>query len=158
MVCHVLCLSFMHFKPTFRLSEFKLFRCFSICFAVSLKRATSSANLKLVRFSPSTLTPSEMSAFLNTSSMTAVNNLGESGSPCLTSLCIGNSVDTSLSRWTLAVAWLYMFCRMFMYVSFTSIFLNASKIAKCSTVSKAFSYSMKSMQSGKLHSFHFSII
>ena len=93
------------FKPTFRLSEFKLFRCFSICFVVSLKRATSSANLKLVRFSPSTLTPSELSALLSTSSMTAVNNLGESGSPCLTPLCIGNSVDTSLSRWTLAVAW-----------------------------------------------------
>ena len=46
------------FKPTFRLSEFKLFRCFSICFVVSLKRATASANLKLVRFSPSSLTPS----------------------------------------------------------------------------------------------------
>ena len=44
------------FKPTFRLSEFRLFRCFSTCFVVSLKRATSSANLKLVRFSPSTLT------------------------------------------------------------------------------------------------------
>ena len=127
------------FKPTFRLFEFKLFRFFSICFVVSLKRATLSANLKLVRFSPSTLTPSEMSAFLNTSSVTAVNNLGESGSPCLTPLCIGNSVDTSLSRWTLAVAWLYMFCGMFMYVSFTLVFLNASKIAKCSTVSKAFS-------------------
>ena len=111
------------FKPTFRLSKFKLFRCFSICFVVSLKRATSPANLKLVRFSPSTLTPSEMSAFLNTSSMTAVNNLGESGSPCLTPLCIGNSVDTSLSRWTLAVAWLYMFCRMFMHLSFMLVFL-----------------------------------
>ena len=127
------------FKPTFRLSEFKLFRCFSICFIVSLKTATSSANLKLVRFHPSTLTPSEMSAFLNTSSVTAVNNLGESGSRCLTPLCIGNSVDTILSRWTLAVAWLYMFCRMFMYVSFTLVFLNASKIAKCSTVSNAYS-------------------
>ena len=71
--------------------------------------------------------------------MIAANNLGESGSPCLTPLCIGNSVDTSLSKWTLAVAWLYMFCRMLMYVSFAMIFLNASKIAKCSTVSKAFS-------------------
>ena len=80
-----LCIS----KPDFRLSEFRLFRCFSICFVVSLKRTTSLANLKLVRFSPSTLTPSEMSVFLNTSSMTAVNNLGESGSPCLTLLCIG---------------------------------------------------------------------
>ena len=118
------------FKPTFRLSEFRLFRCFSICFVVSLKRATSSVNLKLVRFSLSTLTPSEMSAFLNTSSMTAVNNLGESGSPCLTPLCIRNSVDTNLSRWTLAIAWLYVFCRIFMYVSFTLVFLNASKIAK----------------------------
>ena len=126
------------FKPAFRLSEFKLFRCFCICFVVSLKRAASSANLKLVWFSPSTLTPSEMSAFLNTSSMTAVNNLGESGSPCLTPMCIGNSVDTSLSRWTIAVASLDMFCRMFMYVSFTLVFLNASKIAKCSTVSKLF--------------------
>ena len=29
---------------------------------------------------------------------------------------------------------------MFMYVSFTLVFLNASKIAKCSTVSKAFSF------------------
>ena len=70
--------------------------------------------------------------------MTAVNNLGESGSPCLTPLCIGNSLDTSLSILTLAVAWLYMFCRLFMYVSFTIVFLNALKIAKCSTVSKAF--------------------
>ena len=127
------------FKPAFRLSEFRLFRCFSICFVVSFKRATSSANLKLLRFSPSTLTPSEISAFLNTSSITAVNKLGESGSPCLTPLCIWNSVDTNLSRWTLAVAWLYIFCKMFMYVSFTLVFLNASKIAKCSTVSKAFS-------------------
>ena len=127
------------FKPAFKLSEFRLFRCFSICFLVSLKRATSSTNLKLVRFSPLTLTPSEMSAFLHTSSITAVNNLGESRSPCLTPLCTGNSVETSLSRWTLAVAWLYIFCRMFMYVSFTLVFLNASKIAKCSTVSKAFS-------------------
>ena len=116
------------------LSEF-----FSICFVVSLKRATSSANLKLVRFSPSTLTPSEMSAFLKTSSITAVNNLGENGSPCLTPLCIGNSSDTDLSKWILAVAWLYMFCKMLMYVSFMFVFLSASKLAKCSAVSKAFS-------------------
>ena len=85
------------FKPTFRLFEFKLFRCFSICFVVLLKRATSSANLQLVRISPLTLTSSEMSAFLNTSSMTAVNNLGESGIPCQTPLCMGNSMDTSLN-------------------------------------------------------------
>ena len=50
------------------------------------------------------VTPSEISAFLNTSSITAVNNLGESGSPCLTPLCIWNTVDTNLSRWTIAVA------------------------------------------------------
>ena len=131
--------------------------CFSICFVVSLKRATPSANLKLVRFSPSILTPSEMSALLKTSSITAVNNLGESGSPCLTSLCIGNSSDTDLSKWILAVAWLYMFCKMLMYVSFMLVFLSASKMAKCSTVSKAFSWSMKPMHSGKLYSFDFSI-
>ena len=53
------------FKPAFRLSEFKLFGCFSVCFVVSLKGASSSVNLQLVRSSPSTLTPSEMSPFLN---------------------------------------------------------------------------------------------
>ena len=125
------------FKPTFRLSEFRLFRCFSICFVVSLNRPTSSTNLTLVRFSP--LTYSEMSAFLQTSSITAVNNLGESGSPCLTPLCIGKSSDTNLPKWILALAWLYMFCKMFMYVSSMLVFLSASKMAKCSTVSKAFS-------------------
>ena len=60
-----------------QLSGFLRLNCsgvFSICFVVSLKRATSSGNLKLVRFSPSTLTPSEMSTFLNTFSMTVVNN------------------------------------------------------------------------------------
>ena len=138
MVCHVLCLSFVYFKPTFRLSEFRLFKCFPICFVFSLKRATSSVNLKVVRFPPSTLTPSEMSAFLKTSSITAVNNLGESGSPCLIPLCVGNSSDTNLSKRILAVGWLYMFCKMLMYVSFMLAFLSASKMAKCSTVSKAF--------------------
>ena len=136
MVRHVICLSFVYFKPTFRLSEFRLFKCFSICFVVLLKRATSSANLMLVRFSPSTLTPSEMSAFLKTPSITAVNKLGESGSP----LCIENSSDTDLSKWTLAVAWLYNYVyKMLMCVSFMLVFLSASKMAKCSTVSKAFS-------------------
>ena len=66
-----------------------------------------------------------MSAFLRTSFITAVNNLGEIGSPCLTPLYIGNSSDISLSRWTLAVAWLYMFCKIFMYVSFMLVFLSA---------------------------------
>ena len=114
------------FKPTFRLSEFRLLKCLSICLVVSLKRATSSANLKLVRFSPSTLTPSQMPAFLKTPSITAVNDLGESGSPCLTPLCIGNSSDTNLSKWILAVAWLYMFYKnvyvCFIYVSFSQCF------------------------------------
>ena len=32
------------FKPAFRLSQFRLFKHFSVCFVVSLKRATSSAN------------------------------------------------------------------------------------------------------------------
>ena len=110
---------------------------FSICFVVSLKRATSSANLKLVRFSPSTLTPSEMSAFLNTSSMTAVNNLDESGSPCLTPLCIGNSMDTII-----CLDGLLLSPGCICLVECLRVFhlpLNASKIAKCSIVSKAFS-------------------
>ena len=50
---------------------FHLF-CFVVCVFFSYKRATSSANLKFVRFSPSTLSPLEMSAFLKTSSVTTV--------------------------------------------------------------------------------------
>ena len=153
MVCRVLCLSFVYFKPTFRLSDFRLFKCFSICFVSCFllfcfvflvvvvfflfflllllfcfcfwKRATTSTNLKLVRFSPSTLIPSEMSAFLKISSITAVNSLGESESPRLTPLCIGNSSDTNLSKWILAVAWMHMFYKMFMHDSFMLVFLNA---------------------------------
>ena len=64
----------------------------------SLKRVTLSANLKFVWFSPSTLIPSQMSSFLETSSITAVNSLDESGSPCLTPLFIGNSLQTTLSK------------------------------------------------------------
>ena len=118
--------------------------CLFVClFFFSLKRAISAANLKFVRFSPSILIPSERSAFLKTSSVTAVNSLGESGSPCLTPLCIGNLSDTNLSKWILAVAWLYIFYKISMYISFMLVFLNASKMAKCSAVSKAFSKSMK---------------
>ena len=83
--------------------------CFFVCFFFFfffLKRAISSANLKFLRFSSPTLIPSEMSAFLKTSSITAVNSIGESGSPCLTPLFIGNSSDTYLSKSILAVAWL----------------------------------------------------
>ena len=97
----------------------------------SLKRATSLANLMFVRFSPSTVIPSEMPTFLKTPSITAVNSLGESRSPCLAPLCIGNSSDTNLSIWILAVAWLQMFCKMFMYVSFMLIFLNYGKVFCC---------------------------
>ena len=52
-----------------------------------------------------------MSAFLKTSSITAVNSLGESGSLCLTPLVIGNLSDTNLSTWILAVGWLQMFSK-----------------------------------------------
>ena len=45
-----------------------------------------------------------------------------------------------------------------MYVVFMLVFLNASKMARCYTVSKAFSLSMKPMPSGKLCSFDFSVI
>ena len=74
-----------------------------------LKVAILSANLKFVRFSPLTLIPSEMSASLKMSSITAVNSLGESGSPCLTPLFIGNSSDTDLSSGSL----LGLGCRCF---------------------------------------------
>ena len=77
------------------ISEFRLFKCFSISFVFSFKRATSSADPKFIRFSPLTLIPLEISAFLKTFSITAVNGLGESGSPCLTPLFVGNSSDTN---------------------------------------------------------------
>ena len=96
--CCVVCLSLVYFRPISRLSEFKLFKCFSVCFVFLLRRATSSANLKFVRFSTSTLIPSETSAFLKTSSITAVNSLGESESTCLTPLFIGNSPYINLSK------------------------------------------------------------
>ena len=60
----------------------------------SINRATSSENLKFVRFLPSTLIPLDMSTSLKISSLTAVNSLGESRSPCLTPLFTGNSSDT----------------------------------------------------------------
>ena len=66
--------------------------------------------------------------------MTTVNNLGESGSPCLTPLLTENSLDTNLFKCILAVAWLKTFCKLFIYVSFMLAFLEASKRAKCSTV------------------------
>ena len=67
-------------------------------------------------------------------------------------------VRFSPSKWILAIAWLDIFCKMFMYVSFMSVFLSASKMVKCSTVPRAFSYSVKPMYSGKLYSFEFSVI
>ena len=45
-----------------------------------------------------------------------------------------------------------------MYVLFILVFVSASKTAKCSNVSKAFSQSVKPVHSGKLYSFDFSII
>ena len=90
MVCHEFGLSLVYFRPTFTFSEFGLLKCFSICFVFTLKRETSSAELKFVRLSPSASIPSEMSALLKISSITAVNSLGESGSHCPTPLFIGN--------------------------------------------------------------------
>ena len=52
---------------------------------VLVVRATSSANLRSVSLSPSISMPlSSRSEFLNTSCITAVNNFGDMGSPCLT--------------------------------------------------------------------------
>ena len=72
----------------FYLWVFCLFVLFLFCFGVFLllKRATLSANLKFVRFSSSALIRSKMSDSLKTFSITVVNSLGESGSPCLTPL------------------------------------------------------------------------
>ena len=93
-----------------QLSDFLSSDCLSVyhLFWVFLcERAKSSANLKFVSFFfPLTLIPSEMSAFLKASSLTAVNSLGDNGSLCLTPLFIGNSSDINLSKWILAVAWL----------------------------------------------------
>ena len=44
------------------------------------------------------------------------------------------------------------------YVSFMLVFHKASKMVKCSTVSKAFSQSMEYIHSGRLHSTDFSMI
>ena len=121
---------------TFRLSEFRLiFNLF--CFYV--EETSIISKLKFASFSPSILILSEMYAFLKTFSITEVNNLGGRGPPCLTPLFIGNLSDTNLSKWILAVAWLQMFCKIFMYVSFMLLFLKASRMANCSSVSKAFS-------------------
>ena len=95
--------------PTFTFSEFRLFKCFFpfvLLLFFSLKRATPSANLKRVRFSPSTFIHSGMSAFLKTSSIREVNSFGESRSPSLTPLFIGDSSDTNASTWIPAIAWL----------------------------------------------------
>ena len=120
------------FRSNFRLYEFRLFNCFSICF-VLLKRATLSAHPKFVRFSPSTVIPPEISAFLKTSSITSVKSLCEHGSPCLTPLYIRNSSDTNLSNLILAVDWLYMFRNFFMcfvYVGFSQC-LKDGKVPYC---------------------------
>ena len=82
-----------------QLSDFLCSDCLSVFPVVLLfllKRAISSAKLKFVRFPPSALIPLEMTTFLKTFSITAVNSIGESGSPCLTPLFIGNSSGTNL--------------------------------------------------------------
>ena len=79
-----------------------LFRVFCFCFVVVEK--------------------SNMLAFLKTSSTTAVNSLGERGSPCLSPLFMGNSSDIHLFKWILAVAWLSMFYKVFTCFVYVSLF------------------------------------
>ena len=93
------------FDPTFRLFEFRMLNVEKLnAFQFVKKRATSLTNLKFVRSSPSTLTPLEMYAFLKMPSIMKVTRLGENGSPCLAPHINGNSSDTNLSKWFLAVA------------------------------------------------------
>ena len=127
---------------------FSLFRCSSISFVVFVTRPTSSANLRFCNLSPSVFIPLSKSAFLNISSITAVNNFRDIGSPCHSPLSIANGSETWLSRWTLVVAPLYIFSKIFTYVSFTFIFLNVSNMLKCSMESKALSQSMNPNTSG----------
>ena len=129
----------MYFQSAFfLLSVLSLFRCSSISFVVFVTRATSSANLRFYNLSPSMFIPLSRSAFLNISSTTAVNNFGDIGSHCRTPYPIANGYETWLSRRTLAVATLYIFSKIFTYVSFTFIFLNASNMLEWSMESKAF--------------------
>ena len=124
-----------------QLSDFLSSSVFPVVLVFSLKRATSSANLKLAWFSPWTLIPSE-SAFLKMFSTVAVSSLGEIGSPFLTHLFIGDSSDTNLCKWILAVAWLvtgFVKCLCIFRLS-CFFFLHTSNMAKCLTVPKAFSY------------------
>ena len=56
--------------------------------------------------------------------MAATKNIGENASLCLTPmLWIGS--ETSLSRWVVAVAFVYISSMIFTQVSFTPIFLRA---------------------------------
>ena len=83
--------------------------------------------------------PRKLTCSRKTSSITAVNSFGESGSPCLTLLFIGDSSDISLSKWIIAVARLYMLCKVCTFVSFLLVFPKASEMAMYSAMSKAFS-------------------
>ena len=62
------------FSLTVLLMLLRVFICDSICCGVFVRRATSSANLRSVRVSPSIPIPSVSSAFLNISSFAAVNS------------------------------------------------------------------------------------
>ena len=138
------------FRPTFRLSEFRLSKWFffSICLLLFCLGGFSPIEKSNIVSKPLVCKVFSIDIdfftyvcllkdFLHNT--TAVNSLGKNGSPCLTPLFTGNSSDTNLSKWIPAVAWLSMFSQICMYVSFILVFLNASKMAECSTVSKAFS-------------------
>ena len=141
MVCHIFCLPLVCLG---QLSDFLSSDCLSVGlfpFVLLFRwiEQHRQQTFKFARFPPSVLTPLEMSASLRTFSVTAVNNLGESGSSCLTPLFIGNSSDTNLSTWILAEVGCRCLVKCLRILRLCYFSLCASKMAKSSTVSKAFS-------------------
>ena len=89
-------------------------------------RATSSANLRSVSFSPSILTPlASKGSSLNTLYIADVNILGDKVSPCLTPLSIFTISDTSLSRWILAVAFVPILFDVKSHSSLAAVFISS---------------------------------
>ena len=106
--CFSSCLSFSSMSPTFfsvRGRVLSLLKSWANSFAafLTVSDVLWTRNLFLER---PCLTATGHCCQATSSSITAVNNLGDSGSPCLTFLFMGNLSDTNLSKWIHAVAWL----------------------------------------------------
>ena len=122
-----------------------------------LIRTISFWNLKLFRYSPFLFWISDISfsKFLQTfSSKTAVNGFRESVSPCLTYFCIVISSQI-LCSFIVVLLSLKTFSNILTYISFTSCLRRVFITVVVFSGSKAFSYSMKAMQSGLVLSAYF---